>query len=131
MAKRAAASKAELEIARIVWDLRGATVRQVLEALPAERELDYKTVQTYLRRLEAKGYLQSRRDGKTSVFTARVRPAQVIRETLADLVDRLFGGEALPLVEHLIADRQLTGDDIEKLRTLIDESEGNGHASGK
>lgn len=131
MAKRAACSKAELEVARIVWDLKGATVRQVLEALPAERALDYKTVQTYLRRLEAKGYLQTRRDGKTSVYTARVRPAQVIRETITDLVDRLFGGEALPLVEHLIVDRHLSDSDIEKLRTLIDESEGRNHAAGK
>jgi predicted transcriptional regulator len=137
MAKRAACSKAELEVARIVWDLQGApnlkgvTVRQVLETLPAERALDYKTVQTYLRRLEAKGYLQSRLDGKTSVYTARVRPAQVIRETITDLIDRLFGGEALPLVEHLIADRQLSAGDIDKLRTLIDDSEGRNHASGK
>jgi BlaI family transcriptional regulator, penicillinase repressor len=123
MAKRAACSKAELEVARIVWDLKGATVRQVLESLPADRRLDYKTVQTYLRRLEAKGYLQARRDGKTSVFTPRVRPAQVIRETIGDLVDRLFGGEALPLVEHLITDRRLSDDDIQKLRQLIDHSE--------
>jgi predicted transcriptional regulator len=125
MAKRTQASKAELEIARIVWDLGGATVRQVLEALPAERRLDYKTVQTFLRRLEAKGYLTSKRDGRTSVFRARVRPAQVIRETVADLVDRLFDGEALPLVEHLITDRKLTSEDIDKLRQLIDDAEEN------
>ncbi len=128
MVPRAAASKAELEIARIVWELPGATVRQVLEALPADRRLDYKTVQTYLRRLEAKGYLQSRREGKTSVYTPRLRPALVIRETIGDLVDRLFGGEALPLVEHLIADRQLSDDDIERLRTLIDAYEDQGDA---
>lgn len=130
MARRAACSKAELEVARIVWDLKGATVRQVFDALPERRALDYKTVQTYLRRLEAKGYLQSRRAGRTSVFTPRVRPAQVIRETIGDLVDRLFGGEAWPLVEHLIIDRQLSGNDIQKLRQLIDDSEAS-HALGK
>jgi predicted transcriptional regulator len=127
MAHRPACSKSELEVARIVWDLKGATVRQVLESLPAERKLDYKTVQTYLRRLEAKGYLQARRDGRTSVYSPRVRPAQVIRETIGDLVDRLFGGEALPLVEHLISDRRLSGRDIRKLRKLIDHSEAAGH----
>ncbi len=123
MAKRATASKAELEIVRLVWDSDGATVRQVLEALPADRPLDYKTVQTYLRRLEAKGYLTSKRNGRTSVFRPRVRPAQVIRETVADLVDRLFDGEPLPLVEHLIADHKLTSRDIDKLRQLIDDAE--------
>lgn len=125
MAKRATASKGELEIARIVWELNGATVRQVLEALPADRRLDYKTVQTYLRRLEAKGYLTSKRDGRTSVFRPRVRPAQVIRETVTDLVDRLFDGDALPLVEHLITDHSLTSSEIEKLRQLIDVAEEN------
>ena len=125
MAKRTQASKAELEIARIVWELGGATVRQVLEALPTERSLDYKTVQTFLRRLEAKGYLTSKRDGRTSVFRPRVRPAQVIRETVTDLVDRLFGGEALPLMEHLISDRKLTSDEIDRLRQLIDDVEEN------
>jgi BlaI family transcriptional regulator, penicillinase repressor len=131
MPKRAACSKAELEIARIVWDLGGATVRQVHESLPGERRLDYKTVQTYLRRLEEKGYLRSRRDGKTSVYTPRVRPAQVIRETIDDLVERLFGGEALPLVEQLIADRALSRQDLERLRQLIDDAEAPGHALGK
>lgn len=123
MSKRAACSKAELEIARLVWEAKGATVRQVLDALPAERRPDYKTVQTYLRRLEAKGYLLSRKEGKTSVYTARVRPTQVIRETIADLVNRLFGGEALPLVEHLITDRRLTRGEIKKLKQLIDDAE--------
>jgi predicted transcriptional regulator len=131
MAKRAAASKAELEIARIVWQLKGATVRQVLEALPAERQLDYKTVQTYLRRLEAKGYLQSRLDGKSSIYTARVRPAQVIRETIGDLIERLFGGDPLPLMEHLISKHRLSDEDLEKLRMLIDQSEGHGKSEGQ
>ena len=52
MSKRPAAAKSELEVARIVWQLGQASVRQVLEALPADRGLDFKTVQTYLRRLE-------------------------------------------------------------------------------
>ncbi len=125
MSKRTAASKAELEIVRIVWDLNGATVRQVLESLPEDRRLDYKTVQTYLRRLEAKGYLQSRREGRSSLFKPRMRPAQVIRETVADLVDRLFGGDAMPLVEHLITDGKLSSAKIKKLRKLIDDSEAS------
>lgn len=125
MPPRPACSKAELEIARLVWELKGATVRQVLDTLPADRPLDYKTVQTYLRRLETKGYLQVRRDGRASVYKPKIRPSQVIRETVTDLVDRLFGGEALPLVEHLIAERKFSGDEIDKLRAIIDEHDAN------
>ena len=123
MAQRAALSKAELEIARIVWSLGEATVRQVLEALPADRQIDYKTVQTFLRRLTAKGYVHARRDGKTGYYRPRVRGAQVVRETVNDFVSRLFDGEALPLVEHLIAARGLSAEEIAKLRTLLNDLE--------
>ena len=130
MVDRPSLSKAEMEIARLVWDRGEATVRQVLDALPEQRSLDYKTVQTYLRRLEAKGYLSTRRDGKRTVYRASVKPSQVMRETIKDFVARLFDGEALPLVEHLIHDRGLKAEEIEKLRTMLDEIEESEQAPG-
>jgi BlaI family penicillinase repressor len=131
MARRAGLSKAELEVARIVWSLGGATVRQVHDALPADRRLDYKTVQTYLRRLEAKRYLATRREGKSIHYRPRVRPTQVVRETVEDFVTRLFDGEALPLVEHLIADHKLTADEIARLRAMLNELEQESDKNGK
>jgi|SRR6185295_815235 len=123
MAQRAALSKAELEIARIVWALGRATVRQVFEAMPPDRQVEYKTVQTFLRRLEAKGYLHAQRQGKTIQYRPRIRATQVVRETVRDFLARLFDGEALPLVEHLIADRGLSADEIAKLRALLNQLE--------
>lgn len=123
MRSRQPLSKAEMEIARIVWDSGGATVRQVLEALPAEREVDYKTVQTYLRRLEAKGYLKAARHGRSSLYQPAVEPGKVVRETVRDFVNRLFGGQALPLVLHLIEDKGLRREEMEQLRSLIDRLE--------
>ena len=121
--RRPPVSKAELEVARIVWRLGGATVRQVLESLPAERKIEYKTVQTFLRRLEAKGYLQGKRQGRSTFYKVRVRPDRVIRETVSDFVSRLFDGDALPLFEHLISEQGLTSDDLRRLRELLDQKE--------
>ena len=123
MSKRPAVAKSELEVAQIVWRLGEASVRQVLDALPQERGLDFKTVQTYLRRLEAKGYLRTRREGRAKMYSPRVRPKQVVREVVDDLLKLLFGGESLPLFQHLIEDRGLTEAEFEKLRVLLDETE--------
>jgi len=123
MSKRPAVAKSELEVARIVWKLGPASVRQVLEAFPKERQVDFKTVQTYLRRLEAKGYLRTRREGRSMIYIARIRPEQVVREVVDDLVHRLFGGESLPLFQHLIQDRGLSSSQIGELRALLDEME--------
>ena len=129
MARRPALSKAEMEVARIVWSLGEATVRQVHESLPKPRRVDYKTVQTYLRRLEQKGYLTARREGRSTVYGSRVRPGTVIRETVEDFVNRLFAGDALPLVEHLIQEHGLKEDDIPKLRALLNRLEAEEHES--
>lgn len=123
MAKRPAVAKSELEVARIVWRLGQASVRQVLEALPPDRGLDIKTVQTYLRRLEAKGYLRTRRGERAKVYLPRIRPDQVVREVIDDLLQRLFGGESIPLFQHLIHDRGLTESDIGRLRAMLDDWE--------
>ncbi|MEX2121987.1 MAG: BlaI/MecI/CopY family transcriptional regulator [Pirellulales bacterium] len=123
MAKRPPVAKSELEVVQIVWQLGEASVRQVLEALPAQRKLDFKTVQTYLRRLEAKGYLRTRRDGRAKLYAPRVRPDQVVREVVDDLVHRLFAGESLPLFQHLIQDRGLTDAEIGQLRSMLKELE--------
>jgi predicted transcriptional regulator len=120
MSERPALSKGEMEVARVLWDLKSATVRQVFEAFPADRRIDFTTVQTYLRRLETKGYVKATLDGRTRVYSPRVKPQTVIRETLDDLVDRLFGGEALPLVRHLIEDRGISDTDLAELRELLD-----------
>jgi BlaI family transcriptional regulator, penicillinase repressor len=128
MSERPPLSKGELEVARVLWDLGRATVRQVHEAFPAERGIDFATVQTYLRRLHAKGYIHAKMSGRTRIYWPKVQSATVIRQTVNELVDRLFGGETLPLVRHLIEERGIGESDLAKLRQLLDRlEEESGH----
>lgn len=120
MAKQSSLPKSELEILRIVWDLGEVTVRQVVDALPSNRELDFWTVQTYLRRLKNKGFLKVHRDGRTNVYQAKQAPNRVMTGIIDDFLSRVFDGEALPLFQHLIETRSLTDDEIEKLQQQLD-----------
>ena len=88
--------------------------------------MDFTTVQTYLRRLEQKEYANSTLDGRIRIYSARTRPRTVIRETVNDLVERLFGGETMPLVRHLIEDRGIDDQEIAELRKLIDKLDQEG-----
>lgn len=121
MTDRPALSKGEIEIARALWDLKHATVREVFDSFPKSRGIDFTTVQTYLRRLEKKGYVNVKLDGRTRVYTPRVKPRTVIRETVDDLVDRLFAGETFPLMQHLIEDRNVSQQDLDALKALLEQ----------
>ena len=120
---RPSLSKGEMEVARLLWEIGPATVRQTFEALPQNRKMDFSTVQTYLRRLESKGYASSKLDGRVRVYSAKAKARTVIRETVDDLVQRLFGGETFPLVRHLVEDRGIDVEELSQLRDLIDRLE--------
>lgn len=124
MAKRRlpAVSPAETEILRIVWQLGKASVQQVCGRLPAKRKIAYATVQTLLRRLEKKGYLGHETQGKAHVFFAAVRSEEVIKRTVGDFLDRLFGGDPVPLMQYLAEHGKIDVEDIEKLKELVSQS---------
>lgn len=126
MPPRPALSKGELQVARMVWRLGEATVGQVFEELSSECEIDYSTVQTYIRRLEQKGYIRAKRSGRNKIYSPKVRPGQVIKETVDDLMLRLFDGEVLPLMRHLIHDRDIRPEQIQELRDMLNEVEDGG-----
>ncbi len=116
--KLPAVSPAETEILRLVWQLDKATVQDVCNKLPAKRKIAYATVQTLLRRLEKKGYVKHRIRGKAHVFFAAVKSENVIKRSVNDFLDRLFGGDPVPLMQYLAEHGKIDTGDIEKLKRL-------------
>lgn len=117
-----AVSPAETEILRLVWRLGSATVQDVCDALPKQRSVTYATVQTLLRRLEKKGYIGHEVKGKAHLFRPAANREDVIRRTVSDFVDRLFGGDPVPLMMHLADHSKLKGEDVKRLKKMIEES---------
>ena len=116
--KLPALSPSETEILRLVWQLDKATVQDVCNKLPARRKIAYATVQTLLRRLEKKGYLKHHIRGKAHVFFAAVKSENVIKRSVNDFLDRLFGGDPIPLMQYLAEHGKIDAGDIEKLKRL-------------
>ena len=115
----AALSPAETEILRLIWQMGSGTVQQVCEKLPRKRRIAYATVQTLLRRLEKKGYLNHETKGKAHVFSPAAKREEVIKRTVGDFVDRLFGGDPVPLMLYLVNHSKLDADDIKQLKKLV------------
>jgi BlaI family penicillinase repressor len=116
-----ALSPSETEILRLVWQLGQATVQEVCDKLPARRKIAYATVQTLLRRLENKGYLKHDVRGKAHVFFAAVKKEHVVKRSVGDFLDRLFGGDPIPLMQYLAEHGKISANDIERLKKLADK----------
>jgi BlaI family penicillinase repressor len=114
-------SPAETEILQLVWQLGEATVQRTCDKLPRWRKITYATVQTLLRRLEKKGYVAHRVEGKAHVFYPAARREDVIKRSVNDFLNRLFGGDPIPLMHYLAEHGKVNADDIEKLKRLVEK----------
>jgi BlaI family penicillinase repressor len=115
-------TKQELEIMKIVWNRKSATVRDVYESLLGHRQIAYTTVMTMMKILEKKKFLKKTQQDRAFVYQP-VRPKeQVIRHMVQDFVTRVFDGSAEPLLLHLVKDRHLSEKDVREITRLIRES---------
>ncbi len=72
----------EARLMTVLWERTSATVAEIVEALGTERPVNYSTVQTLLRILEKKGYIEHRKSGRAFVYKPVVDQQQARRRAL-------------------------------------------------
>lgn len=113
----------ELEVMEELWKLGRASVRELLENLPGEKQPAYTTVQTIVRRLEEKDAVrQVRKIGNAHIYEPTVTREAAHRRLVRDFLD-LFGGSAEPVIAHLADLGKLTLDDVRELERRLAEGE--------
>jgi BlaI family transcriptional regulator, penicillinase repressor len=114
---------AELAILRILWERGPSTVRQVHEALSAERPSGYTTALKLLQIMTDKGLVRRDESDRTHVYTARLSEEQTQRQLVGDLLEKAFGGSAMKLVMQALSTRKASPEDLAQIRALLDERE--------
>lgn len=114
---------AELAILRILWERGPSTVRQVHEALLAERQSGYTTALKLLQIMTDKGLVRRDESDRTHIYTARLSEEQTQRQLVGDLLDKAFGGSAMKLVMQALSTRKASPEDLAQIRALLDVRE--------
>ncbi len=119
MVERPNISRGETEVLKALWEIDKGSVGEIHAAVAPEKGMDYTTVQTYLRRLESKGYISTQRIGRNKIYRPSVERNQVVGEALDEFLDRLFDGELLPMVKQLVDSRSMSESEIADLTELV------------
>lgn len=109
----------QLRIMKVLWERQEATVSQVFEDLTKHSDLAYTTVATMLRKMERRGLVGHRTEGRTFIYRAKVAAEAVSRGMMDHLVDRMFEGSLTEVVNHLLTTREVSRDELKKLEQLI------------
>lgn len=117
-----ALTELQLAIMKVLWDHGETGVQDLHEALLDERRVAQSTVATLLTRMEKRGLVARRPEGRLHLYRARVDQAQVKRSVVAEftsLAGRLFEGDVATMVSHLLTAPDVEADDLERIKAVI------------
>jgi predicted transcriptional regulator len=100
---------------------RPLTATDVADRIGADRGWSLPTIKTLLSRLEAKGAINHREDGRRFLYSPALQRETYVGRESRRLVERLFGGRLSPLVAQLAEDDALDEDDIAAIEALLKE----------
>ena len=106
---RKALSDLEHQLMEILWTRGSGTAEQIREALAPRHALKDSTIRTVLRRLQEKGYVNHKIEGKAFVYTCVEKPRNVAVRAVRQILDRFCDGSLeqllVGLVENEVVDR--------------------------
>ena len=111
----------QLAIMKVLWQRKEGTVGEVHAALHEERGLALTTISTMLVKMEQKGVVSHRSEGRRFIYYPLVSEREVRRTMVGELTDRLFQGDVTALVSHLVAGRDVAPGDLERVKRLLAE----------
>jgi len=116
---RKALSELEHVVMDYLWARGPANSEQVREGLASRRPMKDATVRTILRRLEQKGYVTHRVDGRTYIYSGAERPQNVAVSAVRQIIDRFCSGSVELLLVGMVDQEVVSRRELESLAKKI------------
>lgn len=116
-------SKAEFEVLEVLWQGYPAAATDIVARLNEKKTWHDKTVKTLLNRLVKKQAVSFIKEQRRYLYSPLFEREQYTQQASKSLVERLFSGEISPLIAGFAKNKKLKRDDVEALKSLIDQWE--------
>jgi predicted transcriptional regulator len=116
-------SKLEMQVLSVLWRRGPSTVRDVLEAMPDGKTRAYTTILTVMQVMEKKGLVGHTTQGNAHLYEAQVSRARAIGPMLRGLVRDVFGGSAVAAMQQLLAENEVSREELQEIKRLIAEQD--------
>ena len=119
-------SDGEWKIMNVLWEKGAGTITELTAALQSETGWDKHIIITMLGRMEKKGAVAFKVNGRAKQFYPLISRNEVsIRETRGFL-NKVYRGSIGMMVDAMIDDRALTKEDIAELYEILEQAEKKG-----
>lgn len=115
-------TKAEEEIMHILWQLKKAPVKQIIDKLPTPKPA-YNTVSTIVRILESKGFVDYEKQGKSHLYFPIIEKQDYSNQSINSLVDNYFQGSFKSMVSFFMKKNDIGLQELESVLKEINKNE--------
>jgi BlaI family penicillinase repressor len=119
-------SELEHQVMEILWSRGPATSDQVRNALAVRRALKDSTIRTILRRLQEKGYVRHKVEGRTFIYSGVEQPRNLAVRAVRQIIDRFCGGSVEQLLVGMVEDEVLDRHELQQLAQKIGRKSAKG-----
>jgi BlaI family transcriptional regulator, penicillinase repressor len=116
-------SRLQLRIMQVLWERKHVTAREITDELSKLEPIAHSTVQTLLRRLEQRDAVAHEVDNSTFVYRPLAENKKVLKNSVQDMIDRLFNGSAQGMVSYLVSNRYVTAKELKELSEMPEKRE--------
>ena len=113
----------EMEILKVLWEIKEGSVRDVHTRLIEESGLHFNTIQTQLRIMDDKGLVAHRRDGRTLYY----RPVCTRVQVSSRFLHKVYDGALNELVLNMLASEKLSSHELDELESIIENARQTKH----
>ena len=113
-------TKAEEQLMQVLWDLKQASVKDIIEKLPLPKPA-YNTVSTIIRILETKKFVTHKAVGRGHVYYPLIKKTEYSNQSLQKLVDGYFGGSFNSMVSFFMKKNNVDMNELESILQQIND----------
>jgi BlaI family penicillinase repressor len=115
-------TKTEERVMQVLWYLKKAFVKDIIEAMPDDPKPPYNTISSVVRLLEKKGYVDYTAYGKTYEYFPAITKAEYRKASFKKMFTGYFDNSVESLLSFMVKEQKLGEDDIKKIREMIDKN---------
>ena len=116
-------TKSEERIMQVLWKLKKAFVKDIIDELDDEPKPPYNTISSIVRLLEKKGYVNYKAYGKTYEYFPAITKDQYTKTTFSKLFSGYFNNSPASLLSFMVKEEKLSEKDIEEIKKVINQNQ--------
>lgn len=121
MKKLPSISDTEWQVMKVLWTNSPITSSQVIKQLEGVTSWKPKTVKTLLGRLVRKNAVGFTQEGRSYLYYPLVTEDACVKEESRSFLERIYGGALSVLLTNFLEDQDLTKDEIDQLKSILDK----------